>query len=512
MNESPPKDKAPQLGGKEGGQENDLTRDYTESEKGASVNSPALPKAPEIPMDLGLAKLGPATEEEEKAFQDMADEIALAEEREADRNRDVKETVHYITTTRGVGTYYMQKPAGDYLAMKAAQIKKHLQRAGMSKNRGDDGFSEIDHFLLDREMYSALDFAGNIAGYDAGIHEVGGTRFLSLRSPVTPSAIPGEHDTIDAVLNGLFPDEENLRRFQAWMYFAWEYLHKRSWAPLPVVATAGPRNSGKTLLINILKHVLGGTEPGQAIRYLRGETAFNSDLCAAHLLTCDDCIASTDPRSRQTVAQQIKTLAVTNSHRIEQKGYDPTTMNPHWRCLIACNDEPESLQILPPIDDGLRDKLLLLRCVRGEMPMPSATPEERKKFMDRLKEEIPGLLDHLSKQDWIHEYGDSRQKVTGWQDPELFDALSSLDAEVQLLDLIDTLQPWDRVSCKWVGTAAELEGMLTDPQSSTARKAGQLLNWSKACGTYLGRLSHSHSDRVQRGEVIRNREWEVTAP
>jgi hypothetical protein len=459
---------------------------------------------PEIECQL------PGTEEEKRRAEEQL--IREAEEREAMRTRDLRDRVFYVTTTRGIGTYYVQRPDGSFLPTKAGQLKKHLQRGGMSKSKGEDGFSEIDHFLLDREMFSSLDYAGNVAGYDAGVHETGGTSFLSLRSPRTPTATAGDWGTLEAVLHGLFPNDENCNRFMAWTYDAWQYLDRRKWAPLPVLALAGPRNCGKSLLLNLLAYILGGTEPGKAIRFLRGETAFNADLCGSHLLVADDEISSSDMRSRLAVGQAVKELAVSNHHRIEAKGYDAVTLTPHWRCLIATNDEPESLQVLPPIDDGLRDKLLLLRCVRGNMPMPSATPEERTAFMDRLKADVPGMLDYLSGQDWITKYGDSRQAVTGWQDPELFDALSSLDAENQLLDLIDTLQPWDRVSCKWIGTAAELEAQLTDPQSPTARKAGQLLSWPKACGTYLGRLSHSHPDRVRRGEVIRNREWEVMAP
>lgn len=445
----------------------------------------------------------------DKMKREQAQQIEIEQ---AEGNDFLKNGVHFITTTRGVGTYYLKKPDGRFLPMKAGPLKKHLQRMGMSKEKQDNGFSEIDNYLMDCELESALDFAGNIAGYDAGVHIIGSDRILSLRSPVTPEPRPGTFPTLEAVLNGLFVDEENRRRFMAWVFYAWQYLHKRKWAPLPVVALAGPRNCGKSLLLNLLAHILGGTEPGKAINFLRGETSFNADLCGSHLLSADDAIAQTDMRSRHAVSQQIKDLAVNNSKRIEAKGYDSITLPVHWRCLICTNDEPESLQVLPQIDDGLKDKLLLLRCERCEMPMPSATPDERIRFMDQLKSDVPGFLDHLSKQDWILDYGDTRQKVTGWQDPDLYEALSSLDAEAQLLDLIDTLQPWDSISGQWIGTAAELESQLTDPRSSTVRKAGQLLSWSKACGTFLGRLSHSHPDRVKRGEVIRNREWEVFAP
>lgn len=425
----------------------------------------------------------------------------------------IKKGVFFIANNRGVGCYYMQKPDGRFLPLNERGISRHLQRAGMNPDKPKDGGeSEIGNFLLDAQLNSALDYAGNLAGFNAGVHELNGIRFLSMRSPVTPEAVPGPSETLQAVLNGLFPDDDNRRRFEAWFFHAWEYLHRREWAPLPVLALAGPRNCGKSLLVNLLAHVLGGTEPGQALRYISGETSFNADLAGAHLLVVDDEISSTDMRTRRATMQRIKALAVLNHHRIEPKGYDAVTLAPHWRAVFATNDEPEALQVLPPIEDGLRDKLLLLRCQRTEMPMPSASPKERAAFMDQLKADVPGFLDHLRRVDWLKSFRDSRQAVTGWQDGILRESLESLNAERQLLDLIDVLKPWDRIGGTWTGTAAELESLLLDGHSPTARKADKVLNWSNATGTYLGRLTHSHPDRVRRAEPERERKWEIRSP
>jgi hypothetical protein len=264
--------------------------------------------------------------------------------------------------------------------------------------------------------------------------------------------------------------------------------------------------------VNLLAHVLGGTEPGQAYRFISGETAFNADLCSSHLLVVDDEISSTDMRTRRATGQRIKALAVTNTHRIEPKGFDAVTLRPHWRAVLCSNDEPESLQIMPPVDDGLRDKLLLLRCQRAEMPMPSASPDERARFMAALKADIPGFLDFMRGAEFVNGFGDSRQAVTGWQDAELLESLQSLDAERQLLDLVDMLQPWSEITGEWVGTAAELEAELLRVGSPTARKAERLLSWPTACGRYLERLTHCHPERVSRTGPVRSYQWKIKAP
>jgi hypothetical protein len=497
----------------------DDPNDYLPYDSGGTATAPEPKKAPEpiqpimpepekpvsvfssLPLYEGRLTTEHIDDEQNKQHTE-------SESHEAQRH--ITEDVHFISTNKGVPIYYLKRPNGSFIAMKETTLKRHLKRYGMSDKppKGQDE-SEIGNFMLDLQLYSALEYAGNIAGFDAGLHEINGTRFLSMRSPVTPAAKSGKFATLQAVLNSVFPDEENQRRFKAWLYYAWSYLESRQWAPLPVLALAGPPNSGKSLLVDLITYALGGTEPGQAIRYMTGETGFNADLAGSHVLVVDDEISSKDMRSRLATGARIKSLAVTNRHRIEPKGYDAVLLHPHWRAVFACNDEPESLQVLPPIDDGLKDKILLLHCEKGKMPMPSATPAQRADFMDQLKADIPGLLHDIMFSVWKDHYGDTRQKVTGWQDADLLEILQSLDPASQLLDLIDVMKPWELISGKWKGPASELESLLMDHDQ---RKTKQILYYPKACGSYLSRLAKSHPDRVSKGEVQRKYEWIITCP
>jgi hypothetical protein len=425
---------------------------------------------------------------------------------------EVKNRIHYYVSKKGQGTYFFRRDDGNYQPMNESTIRRHLKRYGLSDEKQDgDTESEIGHMLLDIQLDQILHYADNLAGYDAGIHEKNGKAFLSLRSPETPEPHPGDWSTLLQVFTGLFVNEQNLKRFMAWFYYAWLYLHEREWAPLPVLALAGPRNCGKTLIVEILARVLGNTEKGAALRYISNETSFNADLAGSHLLVVDDEISSMDMRARRSTGQRIKALAVTNDHRIEPKGFDAITLSPHWRCIFATNDEPEALQVLPPIDDGMKDKLLLLRCRRVDMPMPAKTPKQRRDFMTKLMEEVPAMLHTLGDARWIDDYADvNRMAVVGWQDELLLESLHSLDAHRQLLDLVDVLNPYSVVLGGWEGTAAELESLLkSDP--STNRTAERVLNWPNACGTYLGRLAQEPKSRVERAKPERDRKWFIKA-
>ena len=55
------------------------------------------------------------------------------------------------------------------------------------------------------------------------------------------------------------------------------------------------------------------------------------------------------------------------------------TLKPFWRMSISCNEEPENLMILTPMDDSLADKMIILKAYRNPMPMPQSTRAENGK-------------------------------------------------------------------------------------------------------------------------------------
>jgi DNA polymerase III delta prime subunit len=419
--------------------------------------------------------------------------------------------IHCISDSKGGVRFFYRQQKEKYIALKGPEAKKVLRMAGVPDEDGLSGMKIVDEMLTDLQMNQSLDYAGYIAGYDAGLHDNQGARILSMRSPKTPELSAGSFGLLDSVLDSIFYDDANRERFEAWAYWTWKYLHERRWAPLPALALAGPKNCGKTLAAYLMIHILGDTTPGKAMRFLRGDTSFNADLVASHVLLADDEISDTDMRTRKAIGQQIKSIAVTTAHRIESKGVDSITLSPHWRLIICTNDEPEHLQVLPPIDEGMIDKILLLRCKKAVFPMPTATPEERRVFMTALQSEAPGWLYALSKRANIVDFGDSRQMVTGWQDDSLLDAMGNMSSEAALLEILDMLKPWQSQNYIEV-TASELESTLTAFDSPVKNKASKLLSWNNACGSLLGHLSKRYPERVQKIRSVTARKWRICAP
>ena len=128
---------------------------------------------------------------------------------------------------------------------------------------------------------------------------------------------------------------------------------------------------------------------------MSGLTPFNSDLFEAEHLMIEDEQASTDIRARRNFGAQLKNITVVDWQRCHAKNRVAISLSPFWRLSVTVNDEPENLMVLPPIDDSIEDKLIILRASKFPMPMRTATLEQRKVFWQRLIDELPAFLDFL---------------------------------------------------------------------------------------------------------------------
>jgi len=240
---------------------------------------------------------------------------------------------------------------------------------------------------------------------------------------------------------------------------------------------------------------------------MTGATDFNAELFAAeHLMIEDEC-AGTDIRARRTFGAQLKSVTVNTVQKCHQKNRTALSLEPLWRVTITVNDEPENLMVLPPIDDSLEDKLILLRANRLPMPMPTASLEDRKAFEATLLAELPAFCAFLDGWQIPTELVSQRFGITHFHHPELLDAIDALAPETRLLQLIESnCFQKDRV---WTGTAADLETELTAHGSASAYEARRLLSFTTACGTYLGRLASKKPKQVVKERTANSRRWEL---
>jgi hypothetical protein len=387
------------------------------------------------------------------------------------------------------GRYYLDT-GREFVPMDCRSVARHLIARGADKEA-------IAGELCHIQTHGFIHYAGPLAGLPRGLHEMGGHRLLATAGPAIIEPRPGEWPTLRAVIGGLLedPDGPQVETFLAWLKFARESLVSGRRRPGQALALAGPRNCGKSLLVDILEAALGGRR-ANPYPFFTGRTNFNADVAGAELLAVDDEAGSTDIRARKALAASIKSNLFSGAVRVEGKHKAGFSFRPVWRMVLALNDEPEALLVLPPITEDIGDKLTMLRCHKRPLPMPAHTLDEREAFFARLLAELPALLEWLERWQVPAELREERCGVAHFHHPVLLAALLELSPEGQLAGLIDAAERAGGIGLPWEGTAAELKALLVLCQA-TSREAERLLgHWQPACGAYLGRLECERTEKL----------------
>jgi hypothetical protein len=415
-------------------------------------------------------------------------------------------------------SYWREDDRGGWIKVNESAVRLFVADQGYAKKAEDSANAEADDCLLHIQDSQNVAYVGPLAGYSAGIYEMVGNKILVTNSPKFIESRPGEWPVLERLFEGMFVDGELDQRpyFFAWVKKAMETFKSGSWRASQMLALAGDVGSGKSLTQNLLTEIFGGRS-AKPYQYMRGGTEFNSHCFAGEHLILEDESESVDPRSRKHFAAMLKTLLCARDQVCHAKHREALTLRPLWRMSVSLNDDPERLLVLPPLDDDVRDKIIALKVVKCEMPMPTSSDEGKELFWRTMVSELPAFLHYLEHWTIPAEIADARFGVRAYQHPDIVEKLNATNSEDRLLELVDLTRFHGQMQREpWSGLAAELERMLTSDTCSYRNEAKRLLSWNAACGAFLGRLEKSNREfvagrvtsRVSRGRVI----WTINPP
>lgn len=418
------------------------------------------------------------------------------------------------------GAFFIPDEKGDWIPVSEASIKRLLRKQGYPteaeknraavKNPDAESWTTVEDVLCETQMCRNVRYAGPLAGHSPGLKEQGGSKILVTQAPTIIEPKEGRAPLIQAVIHGLLGhDPRQVEVFLAWLKIAIESIRAAMLMPGQSVVLAGPAGCGKSLLQALITELLGG-RAAKAFRYMSGATAFNGDLFGAEHLMIEDDVSTCDLRKRRALGAEIKSITVNRDQSCHGKYKAAVTLRPFWRLTISVNNEPENLQILPPLDESLKDKMILLNCETFEMPMPTGSPDERENFWNALRAEIPAFIDTIVKWTPSEDILDSRFGVKAYHHPDILEALDALAPETRLEQLIDSTIIWQKGNHSFNGSATELEKVLKDGPYRDEVKS--LLTFSSACGVYLSRLALRNPARYVQNRGSGGREWQIHPP
>lgn len=357
----------------------------------------------------------------------------------------------------------------------------------------------VRNAVKNRELDGGVQWHGSIAGHRQGLATDSNKLPILITSEAKiPQPTPGEAPTISEIVGNAFADPTAIAVFISWLSGRYKAVRGHVHIPSPMLVLAGEINSGKSLLAWIIAETLGGRTANPYAAW-SGGMLWNDDLVGAETMLVDDCIGSTDIRSRRNFGAAFKEAIYPHVIQLRKRNHSSIAVRPVWAVVVCCNDTPESLQIIPPLDNDLADKVALLHVIGVKLPVDTSTPDGRAELQALIRSELPAFAQQLM--DWVtpEELHDSRSGIKAWRDPILTDAVDAHSPQRRLEDLLEAalthMGLWGDLPRDM--TAADIQGRLEDSQSPVRDQARQLCTWHGAMGSALAKLARSGSDYVE---------------
>lgn len=415
--------------------------------------------------------------------------------------------------------FYYRKHQKDYLLVRDNNTNVvPLNEAGLKSALKFEGLVEIgDKEGLERAAYdikleTGIDYDGPMPGYCRGLHVESGQRCFVNSEPTPVVGVPvnrptgedvgKEWPTIHALLTRLLVDPG--AEPMAMLNLCWslklsrEALAQalqqpadgdRNVRPGPVTVFCGPKNCGKTLLVNhVITPLLGGRFVDAHKSFQSDADGFNGELLAGEVWIVDDKIHSCDLKSRRQFAANIKSKLYAGKVGFHAKFKEQITITPWARLFVCCNDQDEAIRVLPVLTDDLADKMHLFRCYSAAEDLATQTAAEWTAYGAALKAELPAFAGWVDALEIPPRYRTSRNGMRCWQDHHIVSLLADQTPEHQLALLLSHLFDTGQFATQHNKTAQEilehLEGI-----ESVKFQVGSLLHHDPALlGRYLGRL------------------------
>lgn len=407
------------------------------------------------------------------------------------------------------GCYWKQMSADLWIALRDAQMKRELMSTGLRTkpdSRNGEIIAPLDAKLRVIEQDQRVKFACALAGHKPGLRTIGGESVLIPKGLSLVQPKKGEWPLIAEVLKGLFVGPEVLPngdarvidqrdRWLAWLQHWLRSLHAGEITPGLCLCIAGEPDSGKSFIAKVTKAIVGDKE-GKPYDFMVGRDNFNRELFEASMLTIDDENADTTIDARRHLAANIKKMVANDSMKLRGMHSDGVVVSVTWRLVFLVNLEAERLMVMPPIENDIADKILMLkghqrprpedpndRC--WPMPMPTETPAERVAFWGAIERELPAFV-HFLLEEYVApaEVAGGRFGVQAWQHPEILRELQQFSPHVRLWQLIIKSQVVFRELVSSRNTVDQPEDVWKEREEWTG-SADQLLDLLKSPATKL---------------------------
>lgn len=397
------------------------------------------------------------------------------------------------------GDYWRQTPKWVFVRASEKDLRRHLRILGWDPDRPTDTFNvdKFDALVVRIQDEGSVDAVARLSGHRAGVWTTpDGRRILVDRAARLIRPESGPTPNFDAFLGEMLGEVQTSFLLGWWSCALVDFYSQNParWRHSQMLALVGPPKCGKSFLQKLISATLGGREADPYL-WMAGHSTFNAEISEAAHLCMEDKAAFRDSKSRSSFAAAIKGLTVSSRLAAHAKGKQAMAVDCFRRLSISANEDAEYVTVLPPLDESILDKVLLLRCAPAKM-----LPDFGENW-SRFERELGAWVGRLLAYEIPFDQRCERMGVTTYHDPEILQLLADFEPDRKLLELVDKVIFRDAPGSLLAAaperfTASEIQARLFG-DATFGGLARQTLPHSNVVGTLLRRLAKSHPRRVR---------------
>ena len=245
----------------------------------------------------------------------------------------------------------------------------HLKKFGVStKTSGKEVISKAEKILCAVQDARKIDFAAPLLFEKNDIVDLNGERVLNIgrkealeeANVVDPALFPWIYNFITNIF--VQPDGSNVQMdyFLAWFQRLWTSARDKQLAQGQMMVLAGDAGQGKTFLSRcIIGAALGGSVDASDI--LQGRTNFNKQAAETCIWRIDDATYASNRSEASKFGETLKRQVANPVATYHPKFRDAVEFPWRGRIVLTCNTDPQSLAIMPSLNNTIADKIMLLK-------------------------------------------------------------------------------------------------------------------------------------------------------
>ena len=386
------------------------------------------------PLGLGKTQFAKAVETQRKEIRQQQESGRL------DAIRAKVKTYLYTGRSyyRKVGDLYIPLSGDDNL-----QLALRNEQDLLGGVPGCDSDAALGQYLIQRD--NTVVYAGELAGYSAGVHDTPAGRILVPRGLQFIEGVPqGDATMIVDLLSDFFGRAEGdphwqrqFTTFLGWLQQARQALrHRKDQLAGQALFLVGCVDTGKTFFLGHLVSPALGGRMAECADFFTGKTNFNEAVVGSELLVVSDPDFDPNDPVRVRVRNLVKRTVANPVQTLAKKYAAQISVDPISRLAFALNLTAADLQVIPHLDDSVRGKMLVFRCYRPA-GLPGEAPAERTAFRERLAAALPAFLGQVDTFEIPADLRNGRFGLREFHHPEVLRLARLDDPLVQLGALLD---------------------------------------------------------------------------